>query len=144
MNPEKVGYSVLATLACVFFKYGKEKVPYEKCTHYPIHKKAGTNAPRLLRLRQQLEKIRNVLSPPVHRYMPAIVFVNSFIAIRQRAPSLRNRTSDVKSSAAHPYIAIFELVYQCPENFVMIYLMVCSSYRVDRHPKKETNKLTNK
>jgi len=39
----------------------------------------------------------------------SLVCVNSFIVIHQAAPTLHNRTSDVKSPAAHPTIAIVEL-----------------------------------
>ena len=68
--------------------------------------------------------VRDVFSPPAQRS------VNSFTAIRQAAPALHNRTSDVISLAAHaPTIAIFELGLafdprMMPGNFVMIYLRV--------------------
>jgi len=53
------------------------------------------------------------LTPPAHRYIAVIVFVNSFIVICQGAPPLHNKTAQMTLNhqlrTPRPYIAIFEL-----------------------------------
>ena len=55
----------------------------------------------------ELENIRYVFSPPMHHYIVIIVFINSFIVIRQGAPSLHNRTSETLNHWPHTPILTF-------------------------------------
>jgi len=97
----------------------------------------------------KLENIRDVFSPPVH--LSVIVCINFFTVIRQAAPTLQNRTSDVKSPAAQPTITIFELdlpfeyrLGRYPENFVTISLTVqgLSCCQTNKQTKRQSHKHT--
>ena len=71
------------------------------------------------------EYVWDVFMPPMH--CPIIVCINCFTVIREGAPTSHNRTSDVRSLAVHPYMAIFELGFPFePSTMPLKFCDICS------------------